>query len=226
MANSVDDPFYTVKRMFLYRLTSHYLLGDVKYSFVMDAFKVISDLGLEHTVLQFLDSGIFQSKLSWKKAVQENLKLKSEQLPLAEMQGDNHDRFLKLHAEVKPSYFWLLSRRQPHLLSACKSAVRAISFLFNRNVRPLCLACGNVIADADHRLMCCPVFISIRYKMWHVWQRFGVDLYLRLVSMDSEDLADIMLGRFDCILDSLSTQQTLDEFYGIIACYIQRVFPF
>ena len=42
--------------------------------------------------------------------------------------------------------------------------------------------------------------------------------------MDS-DIADIMLGRFDCILDSLSTQQTPDEFYGIIARYIQRVSP-
>ena len=160
--------------------------------------------------------------------MQEDLKLKNEQIRLAEMQGDNLDRFLKLHPEVKPSYFWLLSCRQPHLLSACKSAVKAISFLFNRNLRPVCLACGNAIASySDQCLMWCPVFISIRHKQWQtVWQRFGVNLYLRLVSIDSEDPVDIMLGRFDCILDSLSTQQTLDEFYGIIACYIQRVFPF
>ena len=63
--------------------------------------------------------------------------------------------------------------------------------------------------------------------MWQtVCQRVGVDLHLRLISMDSEDPVDIMLGRFDCILDSLSTQQTLDEFYGIKACYIQNVSPF
>ena len=100
--------------MFICRQTSHYPLGDIKYIFVMDALKVISDLGLEHTALQFLDSSIIQSKLSWKKAMQENLKIKDEQLRLAEMQGNNLDRFLKLHAEVQPSYSWLLSRK--HLI--------------------------------------------------------------------------------------------------------------
>ena len=68
----------------------------------MDALKVMSDLGLEHTMLQFLDSGIFQSKLSWKKAVQENLKLTSEQLV-----------WLKCKGIIVPAFLNYMQRRYP-----------------------------------------------------------------------------------------------------------------
>ena len=38
------DPRYTVKRLFLHRLTSHFYFKDILYGFVLDTLKIISDL--------------------------------------------------------------------------------------------------------------------------------------------------------------------------------------
>ena len=60
------DPRYTVMRLFLHRLTSHFFFNDILYGFVVDTLKIISDLGLEGYVLTFLNNGDFPSKYVWK----------------------------------------------------------------------------------------------------------------------------------------------------------------
>ena len=61
------NPHYTVKRVFLHRLTSHFFFNDIEYGFIVDSLNIISDLGLEDYVLTFLNTGNFPSKFEWKK---------------------------------------------------------------------------------------------------------------------------------------------------------------
>ena len=61
------DPRYTVKRLFLHRLTSHFFFNDILYGFIVDTLKIISDIGLEGYVLTFLNTGDFSSEYLWKK---------------------------------------------------------------------------------------------------------------------------------------------------------------
>ena len=37
------DPYYSVKRIVLHRLTSHYFLNDVKYGFIVDTLRIITE---------------------------------------------------------------------------------------------------------------------------------------------------------------------------------------
>ena len=60
------DPRYTVKRLFIHRLPSHFFFNDILYGFVVDTLKIISDLGLDYYVLTFLYTGDFPSKFVWK----------------------------------------------------------------------------------------------------------------------------------------------------------------
>ena len=63
------DPYCTVKRIFLHRLTSHYFFNDVKYGFIVDTLRIIiiTDLGLERCIVNFLNTRVFPSKYFWKK---------------------------------------------------------------------------------------------------------------------------------------------------------------
>ena len=134
----------------------------VKYSIVLNALKL-------YRIRVRTESTKVSRFRQFSKPVilEEGCARKSEELRLAEIQ-----RLSWLHGEVRPSYFWLLSCRQPHLLAACKSAV-----LFKRIVRSVSLACGNVIAlYIDRHVLWYPVSISTKHEMWQtVWKRFDID---------------------------------------------------
>ena len=77
---------------------------------------------------------------------------------LSELHLENIDCFLNFNSALKPSRFWWLCRRKRHLLAACKSAVKAISLLFNRYSRSVCSACGDEVDSyVNHRVLWCPV---------------------------------------------------------------------
>ena len=61
------DPHYTVKRLFLHRLASHFFFNDILYGFVVDTLKIISDLGLEGYVLTFLKGSPITKALTYMK---------------------------------------------------------------------------------------------------------------------------------------------------------------
>ena len=159
------DPYYTVKRIFLHSLTSHYFFNDVKYGFIVDTLRIITDLGLEGCIVNFLNTGVFPSKYVWKKQVRSKLETMTSANVLSELHLENFDRFPSFNSAWKSSLFWWLCRRKPHLLAACKSVVKAISLFFNRYSRSVCSACGaEVDSYVNHRVLWCPVYQTVRQK--------------------------------------------------------------
>ena len=60
------DPFYTVKRIFIYRLIAQVYFNDLTHGFVIDSLNIISKFNLMHMVRDFISLGQFPGKYSWK----------------------------------------------------------------------------------------------------------------------------------------------------------------
>ena len=56
------DTFYAAKRLFLYRLTSQYLFGNITYGFIYDISQLLKDYEFEYVLTDFMNSGRFLSK--------------------------------------------------------------------------------------------------------------------------------------------------------------------
>ena len=213
-----------MKRIFLHRLTSHYFFNDVKYGFIVETLTIITDLGLEGCIVNFLNTGVFPGKYVWKKQVRSKLETMTSANVLTELHLENIDRFLSFNSALKPSRFWYLCRRKPHLLAACKSVVKAISLLFNRYSRSVCSACGaEVDSYVNHRVLWCPVYQTVRQKFWYlIWHKCEDDSYLKLASAGDEVTLNIMLGDYGSMADSANSS-TEEDFYCLVTNYIQRL---
>ena len=60
------DPFYTVKRIFIYRLISQFYFNDLTHGFVLDSLNILSKFNLMHMVRDFISLWQFPGKYSWK----------------------------------------------------------------------------------------------------------------------------------------------------------------
>lgn len=213
------DPHYTVKRLFLHRVTSYYFFKDLKYGFVLDIFRFLEDYNMEYILTEYLNSGVFPSKYKWKQLVREKLKDKAILSTRLEIIDEGLERFLSIHQEVKPSLFWELCRKYPYMLAACRSVIKLIAILFKR-YQPvsICLACGELFVKyVDHCLFWCHANSGARHKMWvGFWHKFGVNVYLRLVSLKHDTLIDVLFGHFDIIAGVLSVTLK-DDFYCFVA---------
>ena len=72
------DTSYAAKRLFLYRLSSHYLYNSIEFGFIPDIYKLIREYDLENVLMDYMSSGVFMSKYSWKKLTNMKLKVYSD----------------------------------------------------------------------------------------------------------------------------------------------------
>ena len=214
------DPHFAVKRLFIQRLTSGHLFQGLRFGFVAELLQLLEDYNLGYILHEYIDTGVFPSKYTWKKLVRDNINIASIVSTRHDIADNGLERFLSIHAEMEPSYFWELSRKHPHMLNACRSVVKLIALTFNRyQPEAVCLACGVQIGKyVDHCLLWCNANAHVRHKMWvGLWHKYGTDLYLRLAGLSHGALIEVFFGRFDVIADILA--DTLkDTFY----CYLAR----
>ena len=57
------------KKLFLYRLSSHYLYENKDFGFIPDAYQLLKDYYLEYVLTDYMNSGVFLSMYTWKKLV-------------------------------------------------------------------------------------------------------------------------------------------------------------
>ena len=69
------DTFYAAKRLFIYRITSQFLFQDISCGFISDIFELLRVYDLEDVLNDYMNTGKFMSKYSWKRLI--NSKLKS-----------------------------------------------------------------------------------------------------------------------------------------------------
>ena len=192
----------------------------LRFGFVAELLQLLEDYNLGYILHEYIDTGVFPSKYTWKKLVRDNINIASTVSTRHDIADNGLERFLSIHAEMEPSYFWELSRKHPHMLNACRSVVKLIALTFNRyQPEAVCLACGVQIGKyVDHCLLWCNANAHVRHKMWvGLWHKYGTVLYLRLAGLSHGVLIEVFFGRFDVIADILA--DTLkDAFY----CYLAR----
>ena len=136
------DTFYAAKRLFLYRITSQFLFEDITCGFIPDLFQLLKDYDLDYVLNDFMNSGQFITKYSWKRLVSSKLKSCADSDIVSQALNEGLEVFLSIQPEVKPSLFWELCRTHTHMTNACKAVVRLISLWFNRLPERTCSACG------------------------------------------------------------------------------------
>ena len=212
------DTFYSAKRFFIYRMTSQFLFQDISCGFISDIFELLRVYDLEYVLNDYMNTGKFVSKYSWKRLINSKLKSCSDGDIMSEALNEGLGPFLLLHPEVKPSLFWELGRKYPYMTNACKAVVRLISLWFNRHTERICLACGESTENyVVHCLLRCDSNSAHRQKMWAgIWDKFGVDVYVSLAGLDNITLLSVFLGNFNVIADLL-VADLKEQFYCFIA---------
>ena len=132
--------------MRLNRLLDHYLYNKLKAGFIVNVFRILEEYGLCYVLSEFITSGTFQPRHSWKKLVRS----KTTEASVRNFESVNAEdavyRFRSNHPETKPCYFWELSRKYPNMLPACKSVVQMIALTFSvYQLVVTCLACGSLV---------------------------------------------------------------------------------
>ena len=214
------DPHFAVKRLFLHWLINHYLFHQLRTGFIVDVFRILEEYDLGYVLTEYITSGTFQSRHSWKKLIRNKLSDACDSNVGLANADEAVCRFQTIHPESKPCYFWELSRKHPYMLTACKSVVQMIALTFSK-YQPIitCSACGSLVTKyVDHCVLWCPTNAGVRNRMWlGFWHKYGVDAYLRLASYDHERLIDVFFGRYELIADVIDIADK-EAFY----CYIAR----
>lgn len=213
------DTYFAVKRLFVKRLISYYCFEGKNYGFISDIIRLLQFYNLEHFLTGYLNFGKFPTKYRWKKLLNEQLIGSAILSTQDEANREDLVRFLKFHPNCKPSLFWSISQKSPYMLPACRSVVKLIAILFNRyQPETICLACGeSVVKRVEHCILWCYANSKARHMMWvGLWNKFGINAYLRLSSLGDDDLLDILFGHFEAIADVIYDAQK-NSFYSFVA---------
>ena len=194
--------------------------NQLRTGFIWDVFRILEEYDLGYVLSEYITSGTFQSRHSWKKLIRNKL----SDACVSNVGLANADeavcRFQTIHPKSKPCCFWELSRKHPYMLTACKSVMQMIALTFSK-YQPIitCSACGSLVPKyVDHCVLWCPANAGVRHRMWlGSWHKYGVDAYLRLASYDHERLIDVFFGRYELIVDVIDIADK-EAFY----CYKAR----
>ena len=151
------DTSYAAQKLFLYRLSSHYLYENIEFGFIPDVYQLLKDYDLEHILTDYMNSGVFLSKYAWKKLVNVKIKSHSDSDIISQALSEGLELFLAIQPVVKLSMFWELCRKHPSLTKPCRSIVKSISLWFNRLPERVCLACKSLIDYVSHYILWCHV---------------------------------------------------------------------
>ena len=200
------DTHFAVKQVFLQRLTAQFLFKQLKFGFIVDVIQILEDLSLSHVISNYINNGIFATKLSWKRQLIQTLEDRA--IVLTDNDTDRlFSRFRSTQSEGKRCYLWELAQKFPHILPACKSIVKMIALTYSSyQPETICSACGSFVTEyVDHCLLWCPGNAHLRHKMWlGFWRQFDIELYIRLAGLANDTFLDVLFGRYDVIADIMN----------------------
>ena len=99
------DNSFAVKKLFIYRVTSKYLFNDIDQGFMSDIFQCLTKYNLTHIVDDFVNSGSFPSKYSWKSILSSKIRVYANQDFVSQAAEHEIQLFLTFHQQMEPSMF-------------------------------------------------------------------------------------------------------------------------
>ena len=191
------DNNFIVKYLFLLRLFQYHLC-DTKpqIGFIKDIYRILQKYSLQNSISEFYSSGIFPSKLSWKRICKAAV-WRFEEISWKHRlnQGDEFRRFRSIHSELKPSIFWQIPVKRSGSLELCSFIVKLCSKLENEM---FCPRCHDITHDVLKHLFSTCAKTSTSQKLLIFWENvksiFGDNVYLLLSNLELEDFITLILG--------------------------------
>lgn len=197
------------KQIFLVRLFSYFEgLGKSQCGFIPDVINLMNTYDLLTYLYQWVESGSFPSKLSWKNIVKSTTIRVHKDLRQYRMSNDiDFSRFLAVFSEHDPSNFW----RAPKNCYEIRLWKLICKLVTDRPQRSLnvCHLCGAPFFNLAAHVACsCAITLGTRNNWWtDIINNFTIHLSAELCALPDDDLLLILLGRqSNTELDAYATE--------------------
>lgn len=160
---------------------------------------MLTEYNLLEFLQQWLDTGTFPNKQTWKIIVNQAFNQRHRTLRQSRISADpGFSRFLAIFQEKDPAKFWRFPTNC-YEISQCKFICKLISDQPYKNL-DTCQLCGAILYDFFTHVTCsCSVTYAIRNAWWsEISNLFSVYLCSELCALSYDDLFLILLGRKTC----------------------------
>lgn len=196
---------YRIKQIFLNRLMQFYSSVQSSQGFFPDIYRILGKYSLINVLETFIKSGFFPTKFSWKRLVNDKMRLKHERdWGLRVETSPILRRILRIHVSNKEFVFWEFSKKFPKLSPFVFKAVRMLGFMFSAKYLQTCYLCQNAVFSLmEHLLLFCKYTQEFRNLLWEkLMNRFGLDFYLAFIAYSPVDQVDLLFSGCQGILSS------------------------
>lgn len=185
-----------VKNVFLVRLDSFSTYGQSQEGFISDIVRLLEQYALRQYLDQYLLTGHFPSKYSWKREIRSKINSHEVGNWYNRISAPEFSRFRCLHSEFKPCELWVFSKKKPTFLPQCRSVVQMMSNLVTNNAdRRICRNCNKVSTNIiDHCISECYYVQEERLILWENIFHFDHKLFAILGGLSNEVLSLVLLG--------------------------------
>lgn len=182
------DSSNIVKRLFVKRLC-YYNNDAVRISgFFPDIYRICNKYELCEVLQTFCRTGVFPSKLQWKRLVKSHVKAKHLNDSRARIMADNSLQdsvIINPIIDMCPSVYWCLSKRERSMLPFSEAAVKLSNMLFTRPFIARCKRCDMLTNDIGlHIALYCKCTESARLHLWNkIYEMYGYQVFKHLISL-------------------------------------------
>ncbi|MES9880824.1 MAG: reverse transcriptase family protein [Sedimenticola sp.] len=193
-----------IKDIFSVRLVSFVTGQRGQRGFMPDIFRILEKYSLLEYVNNYVSTGRFVSKYTWKSIVNKAVNVYAECKWHDRMQTDTTlSKYKHIHTVVNPFHMWYLSKLYPKYSRQCKNSVFLLAKLFDYERSVCCVKCGICTQSiAEHIILYCWKVDQCRDKFWRlVFDTFGETVYLRYMSLSGTDQIQAMFSGYQLGLD-------------------------
>ena len=197
---------FRAKEIFIHRLIHINESPVKKLGFVPDIFRILNKYSIVQVLNEYIRTGSFPNKISWKKVVREKINaLYIDEMRTRISSSESLPRIYKVHIGIPlhPHAFWVFCREYPRYKKYAHLAVRLIGLMFCGRWLSLCHKSGeNSISLVEHILLFCPSNHNFRNVLWQkLIARFGFVFYISFISLPSSEQVNSLLSGFGTMLD-------------------------
>jgi hypothetical protein len=188
-------------------------------------YRTLSKYRLTHFFSNFLSSGHFPSKLSWKKVVRKSVDDFERSQRFSDMLLDeSFSPFTSICSELlSPVPPWLLGKLNPCYFSKCSYVVKLLGLLFCREFLQSCYKCQFLTYNlAEHLVFECPNNEISRNQLWlDIYSVVGVRTFLSFTRMNKKlQICSLCFGLCNLINDDLNREKCLKIACNFLAKFI------
>jgi hypothetical protein len=191
-----QDPDSLPSKVLKQRLFQYYYdATDRHIGFVSKTVQLMTKYGLGYILDKYLESGVWPSKLSWKRLVEQAVRAWHTTSSLALIESSRTlSLFGESHESAEPHIIWYIARATPQARRSLYSLARLCTL---RGLAGQCTLCGTDTVDqVEHFLVTCPTRTAVRQLFWKtVVAELTETSVTHLRSLSARELVTVSLGK-------------------------------